>query len=144
MPLTMVVLGLTGGILFVTAPAWTYVDLVRDALPLAMAKPDAFAVLAVAATICGAVASSLRRRAWRPRRITARNAVMTLVGGGLMGVGVAVIPGGNDGLVLAAVPALSPGGIAAYLTLTATIIFGLWAKGLRRRGRSTEAEPPVG
>ena len=69
---------------------------------------------------------------------------MTLVGGGLMGVGVAAIPGGNDGLVLAAVPALSPGGIAAYLTMTATIIFGLWLVSLRPGRRPVDAERPVG
>ncbi|MFA4938875.1 YeeE/YedE thiosulfate transporter family protein [Brevundimonas sp.] len=131
--LTMVVLGLTGGALFVTAPAWTFTDLVRDSLPLAMAmaRPDGIAALAVAATVCGAIASSLRRRAWRVRRITARGAAKTLAGGALMGVGVAAIPGGNDGLVLAAIPALSPGGIAAYLVITMTIIVGLWFKRLR-------------
>ena len=146
LPLTMVVLGLTGGILFATAPIWTYADLVRSALPLvmAMAEPDAIAVLGVAAAVCGTITSSLRRRAWRPRRITARDAVMTLVGGGLMGVGVAAIPGGNDGLVLAAVPALSPGGIAAYLTMTATIMLGLWLVSLRPGRRPVDAERPVG
>ena len=146
LPLTMVVLGLTGGALFVTAPAWSYEDLVLDALPLAMAvaRPDAIAFLAVGATVCGAIASSLRRRSWRPRRITAKDAVKTLAGGGLMGVGVAAIPGGNDGLVLAAVPALSPGGIAAYLTMMATIVFGLWLTGLRARAREIQTEPPSG
>lgn len=55
-------------------------------LIMAMAKPDVIAFLAVAATVCGSITSSLRRRAWRPRRITAKGAVMTLAGGGLMGV----------------------------------------------------------
>ncbi len=146
LPLTMVVLGLTGGTLFVTAPAWTFTDLVRDALPLAMAmtRPDAIAVLAVAATVCGAIASSVRRRAWRVRRITARGAAMTLAGSALMGVGVATIPGGNDGLVLAAIPALSPGGIAAYLVITLTIFFGLWLIRLRVGPGPEDAEGRVG
>ena len=40
------------------------------------------------------------------------------------------------GFALAAVPALSPGGIAAYLTLMATILSGLWLIRLRTgRGR---------
>ena len=145
-PLTMVVLGLTGGPLFVTAPAWTFTDLIRDALPLAMAMtmPDAIAVLAVAATVCGAIASSLRRRAWRVRRITARGAAMTLVGSALMGAGVATIPGGNDGLVLAAIPALSPGGIAAYLVITVTIFLGLWLIRLRVGRGLEDAEGRVG
>ncbi|MBX9616405.1 MAG: YeeE/YedE family protein [Caulobacteraceae bacterium] len=146
LPLTMVVLGLTGGALFVTAPAWTYPDLLRDALPLAMAmaRPDVMTVVAVAATVCGAVTSSLRRGAWKPQRITVRAAVTTLAGGGLMGLGVATIPGGNDGLVLAAVPALSPGGIAAYLTMMATILSGLWLIRLRTGRGRVEAERQVG
>ncbi len=146
LPVTMVVLGLTGGALFATAPAWTYPDLLRDALPLAMAmaRPDVMTVVAVTATVCGAVTSSLRRGAWKPQRITARAAVTTLAGGGLMGLGVAVIPGGNDGLVLAAVPALSPGGIAAYLTMMATILSGLWLIRLRTGRDRVGAERQVG
>ena len=45
-----------------------------------------------------------------------------------MGVGVALIPGGNNSLILAAIPALSPGGTAAYLLMTATIVLGLSAR----------------
>ena len=46
-----------------------------------------------------------------------------------MGIGIALIPGGNDGLILAAVPTLSPGGIVAYLLMTTTIVFGFAARG---------------
>ena len=40
-----------------------------------------------------------------------------------MGIGIGLIPGGNDALILAAVPTLSPGGIVAYLVMTTTIVF---------------------
>ena len=39
-----------------------------------------------------------------------------------MDVGVALIPGGNNGPILAALPALSPGGTAASLLMTTTIV----------------------
>ena len=90
---------------------------------------DTMAMIAVAATVAGALAAAHRRRAWRPRRPTAAGLGRSLLGGALMGLGVALIPGGNDGLVLAAIPALSPGGGGAYMAMTLTILIGLWGKG---------------
>ncbi|WP_316502973.1 YeeE/YedE thiosulfate transporter family protein [Klebsiella grimontii] len=60
---------------------------------------------------------------------TANGILRSVVGGTLMGIGIALIPGGNDGLILAAVPTLSPGGIVAYLLMTTTIVFGFAARG---------------
>ena len=64
-----------------------------------------------------------------------------------MGVGVALIPGGNNSLILAAIPALSPGGTAAYLLMTATIVLGLSTRAriFRKRtaaSRHVAAVPP--
>jgi hypothetical protein len=51
-------------------------------------------------------------------------------------VGAALIPGGNDGLILAAIPALSSGGAFAYLLMLATImtILAVMRQLKRRRG----------
>jgi hypothetical protein len=43
-------------------------------------------------------------------------------------LGAAVIPGGNDGLILAALPALSIGGADAYIVMLATIMVALAMK----------------
>jgi hypothetical protein len=50
-----------------------------------------------------------------------------------MDVGVALIPGGNNGLMLATVPALSPGGTAASLLMTTTIVLRLSARATTSR-----------
>ena len=65
----------------------------------------------------------------------------TLSGGVLMGLGAAVIPGGNDGLILAALPALSIGGAAAYVLMLATIMSAL-AVTRAWRGRLKHAGQP--
>ena len=46
----------------------------------------------------------------------------TLAGRALMGVGASKIPGGNDGLLLSAVPAAAPGAFAAFAVMTATVV----------------------
>jgi uncharacterized protein len=112
--LSMIVLGATGGALYVTAPSWSY--------------PDLVAALTVTATIVGAVAAAHRRKRWRTQRVSIGDAAKTIAGGFLMGLGAAVIPGGNDGLILAALPALSVGGLVAYLVMLATIMAALAVK----------------
>jgi hypothetical protein len=42
--------------------------------------------------------------------------------GSLMGMGAAVIPGGNDGLILFGIPALSPHALPAWIGIVA----GIW------------------
>ena len=79
-------------------------------------------------TIAGAVAAAHRRKRWRPQRVTVSDAAKTTIGGFLMGLGAAVIPGGNDGLILAALPALSVGGAVAYVVMLATIMTALAVK----------------
>lgn len=136
---SMVVLGATGGTLYATAPAWTYADLVHRSLPLAMSMGNDVAALTVTATIAGAVAAAHRRRRWRPRRIAISDVAKTIMGGFLMGLGSALIPGGNDGLILAALPALSIGGAVAYVLMLTTIMAAL-AVMRRWRGRIEHPE----
>ena len=93
-----------------------------------MAATGEISILTVAASIAGAVTAALRQGKWRLQRPTLADIVKSFVGGALMGVGVALIPGGNNSLILAAIPALSPGGTAAYLLMTATIVLGLSAR----------------
>jgi len=125
---SMLVLGIAGGALYVIAPLWNYVDLVRRSVALTMAPTGEAVILTVAASIAGAVTAALRQGKWRLQRPTLSDIAKSFAGGALMGVGVALIPGGNNGLVLAAIPAFSPGGAAAYLLMTATIVLGLSAR----------------
>lgn len=121
----MLALGTTGGALYAIAPDWHYVDLARRGLSLTMATPDESVILTFAASIAGAVTAALRQGSWRLQRPTLTDIARSLIGGAFMGVGVALIPGGNSGLVLAAIPALSPGGVVAYLMMMVAIFLGL-------------------
>jgi uncharacterized membrane protein YedE/YeeE len=65
---------------------------------------------------------------WLPRRSWLRN----VVGGALMGLGTALLPGGNDALVLYGIPSLSPHAPPAFAAMVAGIAAALWL--LRRFG----------
>jgi hypothetical protein len=60
---------------------------------------------------------------WTPRRAWLRN----IFGGVLMGIGVALAPGGNDALVLYGIPSLSPHALPAFLAMAAGIAAALLA-----------------
>ncbi|TXH00121.1 MAG: hypothetical protein E6R08_00105 [Nevskiaceae bacterium] len=135
--ISMLALGITGGALYAIAPVWNYVDLVQHSLPLTMTETGEIAILTVTASIAGTVTAALHQGKWRLQRPTLADILKSFVGGALMGVGVALIPGGNNGLILAAIPALSPGGIAAYLLMTATIVLGLSVRARISRKRIT-------
>ena len=115
--MSMVVLGLSGGALYGLMPSWAYTDLLLAHLPFGLGKTEDAALATVLAAIAGAIFSAYLKRTWRPRGASLRQLGKTFAGGALMGAGVALIPGGNDSLILAAIPALSSSGIVAYLVM---------------------------
>ena len=139
--LSMLLLGASGGALYAIAPAWHFVNLLHRDLPDAMPSGAEMGAWAMAFSTGGAFAASLRRGKLRLRRPSAADTIRSLVGGTLMGAGVALIPGGNDGLLVAAIPALSPGGAAAYVLMTLTIVLGLVLRGWFRRRFTQVASP---
>ncbi len=125
---SMIGLGITGGLLYALSPGWTFAELIQRGLPLRMSPVGEVALTAVMSSIAGALAASVRQGNLRLQLPTANGILRSVVGGTLMGVGIALIPGGNDELILAGVPTLSPGGMAAYLLMTMTIVFGFAAR----------------
>jgi len=77
------------------------------------------------AVLFGMILSTLQRGSfridWRPRLTWLRN----VFGGMLMGLGTALLPGGNDALVLYGIPSLSAHAIPAFLTLLIGVGVGL-------------------
>ena len=126
---SMIGLGITGGLLYALSPGWTFADLIQRGLPLRMSPVGEVALTAVISSIAGAPTASFRQGNLRLQLPTANGILRSVVGGTLMGIGIALIPGGNDGLILAGVPTLSPGAIVAYLLMTMTIVFGFAALG---------------
>lgn len=123
----MVVLGVAGATLFAAAPGWTLADAVRLAVPQGPMAPMAAGApgLGMFILLClGAVVSGLRRRSFVPRRPHPAALLRSISGGAVMAVGASLVPGGNDTLLLAALPGATIGGAAAYGTMT-LVVFAL-------------------
>ena len=130
------VMGLAGGLLYATQGAWSYTNHLRTSVLHAWGGGPAAAhvhTALVVALLAGMLGSALQRggTAWRG----APGAVAWLrhaTGGLLMGAGAAMVPGGNDTLLLNSLPTLTTRAAAAYLSMLAGIACVLW---LMRRAR---------
>jgi hypothetical protein len=127
----MLVLGGAGALLFVLTPGWTYSEAVRQSvLELGSTMPEALtlaAILTGAATFAGAITAGLRSGQFRLQRPAVGPVLRSVAGGALMAVGAAYVPGGNDHLLLWAVPGGSVSGLVAYLIMSAAILLVLFA-----------------
>ena len=120
---TMVLFGLAGALLYALVPGWTYADAVRRAVGAGSAGMSSLAAaLCAVSTLLGAVVSGLRSGRFHPGWPRLSGSARSLFGGMVMAFGAALVPGGNDSLLFAALPALSPGGVVAYLIMTATVL----------------------
>ena len=123
-------LGLAGGVLFSTQGAWSYTNHLRTSVLHAWAgghAPAANHSALVVALVLGMVASAVQRGSIEWRRPQRAVAWLRHTGGGmLMGAGAAMVPGGNDTLLLNALPTLALQAIGAYLAMLAGIATVLW------------------
>ena len=103
---------------------WTYPELLSD-IAKGKSAEMLWRILLFAALLAGARLGGLRhgRSAWvRP---TAARIRSCLIGGAMMGVGGALIPGGNDGLVLVGLPFLMPYALVALTTMVLVIALAI-------------------
>jgi hypothetical protein len=111
------VLGVAGGVLYTLEGAWTWTSFLRAEASAALGhemSPAALRATFLLALLAGMAVSSWQRRAFAWRLPRARALAAALAGGALMGLGAAILPGGNDTLVLIALPTLSPTALLAY------------------------------
>lgn len=121
---TAALLGIAGGLLYTLQGAWTYTNYLRADTASRLGAgpaPSLFHGLLLAALLGGMLLSSLQRGSFAVNRHWLRHLPRRLAGGFLMGIGGALVPGGNDTLILAAIPALSLWAMANYLALLAGI-----------------------
>jgi uncharacterized protein len=117
----MLLLGAAGAIEFMLYPGSTFVDAVRMSVLGAMTGY----VLPVAATVAamaGSVISGLTGRTFSLRMPRFALLARSFTGGALMAAGGWLIPGGNDALLLAYLPAATLGGLVAYGIMTVTVL----------------------
>ncbi len=117
-------LGIAGGALYAAEGAWTYTNFLRAEVASAFGgtAPSSRHVMLVIALLAGMLLSARARnspalRSWR----NGGNLSRRFAGGWLMGVGGALVPGGNDTLLLGAMPSLSLQAVVAYAALLAGI-----------------------
>ncbi|MDO9315687.1 MAG: YeeE/YedE thiosulfate transporter family protein [Burkholderiaceae bacterium] len=124
------VMGLSGGILYATQGAWSYTSHLRTTVLHATGDhlaPSAWHGALLLALIVGMGASALQRHSIRWRRPASVGAWLRhAAGGALMGAGAAMVPGGNDTLLLNNLPTLTLQAIAAYAAMLAGIAGTLW------------------
>lgn len=123
-------MGLAGGWLYALQGQWSYTGFLRNTLLQrwdATLAPAGLHALLVGALIAGMAASAWQRGSLRWRRPAgARDWARHAVGGVAMGLGAAMVPGGNDTLLLGGLPAMASTAVFAYLSLLAGIAAGLW------------------
>jgi hypothetical protein len=127
-------MGVSNAVLYVLIGVWPYTQLFGQAARHAATdtpSPPAVLWLVFIAFICGIALSAWQsgrfRLRWRPHREWAGYGA----GGLLMGLGAALIPGGNDVLILHGIPSLSPHAVPAFLAILVGIAVPLLSLGAR-------------
>lgn len=114
-----IAIGITFVILLMTAGPWAYTQ-VLDQLAHGEMGFDGLQFALFAALFGGSILGGWTNRiAFSPN---ARTAVRCILGGSLMGLGSALIPGGNDNLILSGLPALQA---YAWVAISAMIL-AIW------------------
>lgn len=130
MHMATVIIGVAFVVLVLAAGPWTYPEaLYRTAHTGTLPRPGDLALFA--ALLGGAIVGGSKKRVplqWRPAAV-----VSCLGGGALMGLGSAMIPGGNDNLVLVGIPMLQPYALLAIGAMTLAIATGLIVQGNWRK-----------
>ncbi len=127
--LSMLGIGLTAGIVFLTEPKWTPSGLLKDmSLSIwhqdsGMWPADSRFVL-IASLIIGMIVAAVHRKTFKLIPLQKTHCLRHLLAGCLMGVGAAIASGGNDSQLLLGLPSLSPAGITTVLSMLVGITLG--------------------
>lgn len=130
-----VAIGWTFALLLVAAGAWAYTDLLAE-LAQGMQAGVGWRIALTVALLVGSLVAGCH--AWRAQWPPPRQWLRCGAGGALMGLGGSLVPGGNDGLLLLAMPLGWPYAWAAFVAMVAAIAAGLaW----RRRVKAVRVSP---
>jgi uncharacterized membrane protein YedE/YeeE len=142
------VMGLAGGLLYAAQGAWSYTNYLRNAVLHGLGEagaPTGWHGLLVIGLMAGMVLSARLRGAPGWRRPAGAGAWLRhATGGALMGAGAAMVPGGNDTLLLSALPALTAAAAAAYACMLLGIASVIWGMRLMRLPMPAVACTPSG
>jgi hypothetical protein len=136
-----VLVGVVAACLYVRAPHFSYAAALGALARGDTLGPDARVLAAPLAMFGGALLSNGWRHAFRARRPRIAALVRCLAGGAVLGAGAALVPGGNDLLLLWGAPGLAPHAAVALATVFATLIV---LAGAARAGRALRAAGGAG
>lgn len=115
------IIGIGGGLLYGLQGPWSYTNYLRTGIESTWQQglpPPQFQAGLFAALVTGMLISALQRGSFRLRlNQHAAGLARHYAGGIIMGFGAAMIPGGNDTLILTGIPTLSAWALGAYLAL---------------------------
>ncbi len=119
--LALVLVGIAGGTVYACNPDWSYTSGLYRIAASGLEPASLRAELGAIAVVLGVAVSAVLGGVFRLQVPDLRSAIMHLAGGGLMGTGALLVPGGNDTLMLWAIPGLTLYGLVAYAIMIATI-----------------------
>ena len=120
--LAMMVIGVCGGLLFAAGGPWSYPSLLRQLGNLAFGRPASFAAVTIIgplALLAGGSVAALAGGRFVLRALSPIQIGRSFLGGVMMGVAATLIPGGNDVLLLSALPSFAAHGALAYPAMIA-------------------------
>jgi uncharacterized membrane protein YedE/YeeE len=141
--LVLALLGLGGGWLYAAVPGWSLSSVLTGSafhrLGLQDTPPGSLALHCTLAMLAGGFLAAWKLGSFRLQWPKAGALLASLGGGTLMGLGAALVPGGNDGMLLHGIPALAPHSVTGYLMMLVTMVVLMrWLpneKGFRLPGR---------
>jgi len=114
------VIGVSFVVMLLLVGAWAYTDVLAE-LARGMSTSVAARSVLLVALLLGAVLGGWTAGLLRPTRPSFAQLACCFVGGALMGWGSLLLPGGNDGLILVAMPLAWPYAWLAFATMCLTI-----------------------
>lgn len=123
--MAMLVTGAAGGLAFAISASWAWPALVRRLSETLSGGPVDFPapmLIGPVALFAGGLAASWLSGRFRVRARGWQQPLRSLAGGVIMGASAALIPGGNDVMLLSALPSLAVSGIVAYAAMFAVLV----------------------
>lgn len=117
----LALVGVSGGLIFASSPEWAYGAVINNVINGDGLAAGDIIEFAVAALFGGAVLSAVLKGRFALQFDGMAASAMHFIGGMLMGVGAAWVPGGNDVLLLWTIPGMALYGLIAYLVMIAVI-----------------------
>ncbi|HEV7576712.1 MAG TPA: YeeE/YedE thiosulfate transporter family protein [Caldimonas sp.] len=127
------VIGITFVVMLLLVGGWAYTDALAE-LARGMSASVVARLLLAVSLLLGAALGGWTAGLFRSTRVSPTQLLRCLVGGVLMGWGSLLLPGGNDGLILVAMPLAWPYAWLAFATMCITIATAQLL-GSRRRPR---------